>query len=176
MKRCCLCKRVLDISFFHKNKTRPDGHMAECKDCSNERAREYGRKVRGYRPLLPRLSENQKKTHKQCPTCGQIKPKTMFYAAKRRHDGLSWQCKECEDKRKKSEAIKKKRLTYKELKDAKVHFRIENKMDSATNKGLDIVAHGVPLKDKKRKLPDNFNQEDVMDKPKVVYVTVKKSR
>lgn len=175
-KRCYICKKILDISMFHKNKTRPDGYMAECKDCSNKRARDYSRAKYGYRAWLPRISDKLKETHKQCPTCGQIKLKSMFYVAKKRNDGLSWQCKECENKRKKEQIARKKHLSYLELKKAKIHARVENTTASTSNKSLDIIAHGVPLKDKSRKLPDNFNQDDVMDKPKVVYVTVRKSK
>lgn len=41
-KRCSKCKEIKPLSEFHNNRTRRDGHNAECKLCCNK----YGKKYR----------------------------------------------------------------------------------------------------------------------------------
>ena len=42
---------------------------------------------------------NNTPTEKKCPKCGEIKSLDLFYNNKGRHDGKSWACKACDNKR-----------------------------------------------------------------------------
>ena len=57
VKKCYNCSETKLLIKFHKNKSRKDGHKAECKECANEymkkyyylndeRIKEYGKKYR----------------------------------------------------------------------------------------------------------------------------------
>jgi hypothetical protein len=40
-KRCCKCKKWLNVDEFHKDKSRKDGFYNKCKKCSSEKSKKY---------------------------------------------------------------------------------------------------------------------------------------
>ena len=52
LKRCTICKRVLPLEYFHRNRIRWDGLTAFCKECNVEKSRIYREgnrdKINGY--------------------------------------------------------------------------------------------------------------------------------
>lgn len=41
VKSCTVCKTKKDLSYFHKNKSRPDGHSHVCKECRKQLSKDY---------------------------------------------------------------------------------------------------------------------------------------
>ncbi|MCL5433285.1 MAG: hypothetical protein M1524_04200 [Patescibacteria group bacterium] len=175
-KKCSTCRKTLSISEFYRNRTRPDGLGSECKDCAKERSRKYGRRVYGHRSILPRISNELKKTHKQCPTCKQIKIHGYFYVDKKRYDHLSWQCKNCENIRKREEKLRKKYLSSEMIRAIKKSLRIENTVNARVNRIVIKISEGKIIKKfKNLNLPDDPVVQDLMDKPKKILLTTKKA-
>ena len=51
-KRCSgSCGRMLEVNEvnFQKNRSSKDGHQSCCRDCQNEYARDYARRMRGFK-------------------------------------------------------------------------------------------------------------------------------
>src|ERR1039458_5001058 len=40
-QKCCDCKRVLELDQFHRDRTRPLGREARCKECRRTKTRKY---------------------------------------------------------------------------------------------------------------------------------------
>jgi len=86
-KKCSRCKKVKDISEFHKKKINKDGHNSICKLCINEYDRER-LKHRAEREHIP-IKE------KRCLKCGKVKDVIEFQKNKFKKDGLAIRCKSC---------------------------------------------------------------------------------
>ena len=55
MKTCQICKQILPLALYGKNKTRPDGYEYSCKQCANE----YRKQVRKNKPEINAKSTKQ---------------------------------------------------------------------------------------------------------------------
>lgn len=98
-KVCIRCKQELILDNFYINK---DGKVnSYCKTCDKERKKDT-------KPIEPPTDLNFYKT---CSCCGQKKLATEFNKHKRRKDGLSTQCKECDHIQQKQYAEKYKNNT-----------------------------------------------------------------
>jgi len=88
-KTCNVCKRLLSIEDFGKNKTRADGYEYDCRDCASARKNPYTK----YRFTMkkPEMDENQL----QCAHCKEIKLKTEFRTSCSRPSGYQSYCIEC---------------------------------------------------------------------------------
>lgn len=85
MKTCSKCKSELPIEEFHKDRTHPDGHRYQCKNCrkeyqikNKEKARARARAYR--RNNLDKIRERDRAAKRHCHE------KTNTYMRKRRKD------------------------------------------------------------------------------------------
>jgi hypothetical protein len=78
-KKCSICEKEKDASFFTIDKQKRDGLRSSCLECS---------KLNNYTSILDG-------TKKVCPSCKQEKEKTEFSLAKNSKDGLQIYCKLC---------------------------------------------------------------------------------
>jgi hypothetical protein len=104
-----------------------------------------------------------------------IKDIDEFYNSSARHDGKDWQCKDCENKRKREYQARRRTLSVSEQKSIRKRFRRMVSAESRQNEALDVLANGVYLRDKNVKLPDDIAREDLMDKPNILITTLSKS-
>ena len=66
--RCFKCKRLLDESFFHKNKAHKNGLSTDCKECKKKWGKDF-RKTELYRKNQIKYAEKRRHS-----------PKTRFYS------------------------------------------------------------------------------------------------
>ncbi|PSM39982.1 recombination endonuclease VII [Streptomyces dioscori] len=95
MKKCSACQKVLPVSAFARNKSRPDGLQANCRECAAEYYRERqeakGRTVRVKVPV-PR-------GHKRCPQCEEVKSHAEWERNQTSSDGWASYCRPCRAER-----------------------------------------------------------------------------
>ena len=86
-KRCGRCKKTLPISKFNPSKHTKDGYNCYCRWCKamyqTEWRRKNAEKVAKYREQEKELYQGYKplyktETHKECGTCGVVKPRKDF--------------------------------------------------------------------------------------------------
>ena len=91
-KKCNRCQAMLPFAEYGINRAMRDGLQSTCRGCLREarlrRALAEGRLLREPPPTVPA-------GWKWCPGCRQAKPKTDFYTAPTRADGLASACKPC---------------------------------------------------------------------------------
>lgn len=100
-KECNICHRVLPISKFYKNRRFKDGINATCIECETKRKREY--------IVSWKENRDQKKDYppeKECIKCHRVLPISHFNKNKRRKDGLTSACKDCEVKQQEKYIVK----------------------------------------------------------------------
>jgi len=93
-KECNICHRVLPISQFYKNRRFKSGINATCIRCEHRRQIEYIANWKEKRSQKEEIIDE-----KECIGCHRILPISSFNQNKRRKDGLTSSCKECEAKR-----------------------------------------------------------------------------
>lgn len=89
MRACSLCGAEKPLDEFGKDKRRRDGRGSWCKECSNARARERGRRATAAYVPLPTNGE------RTCTVCGETKPLTEFGRRKDSPTGFRSACKPC---------------------------------------------------------------------------------
>ncbi|MBT2399026.1 endonuclease VII domain-containing protein [Streptomyces sp. ISL-100] len=90
-KGCSTCRRVLPVSAFAANGSRPDGLQAVCREC----AAEYYRRRQATLGKAVRVKVDVPDGHKHCRQCGQVKPHSEWHRNSTASDGLSTRCKAC---------------------------------------------------------------------------------
>jgi len=85
MKKCTACKKEKELKLFNKNKCKKDGYSNICRECSNERSKQYYNENKEhhkkviYKRNVKIRNENRKKlfdfylTH-PCVGCGETDP------------------------------------------------------------------------------------------------------
>ncbi len=109
-KKCAMCKRILPISMFYKNKRHKTGLSSSCIECINQRSRDYivkWDKQRAEKETIDTFTLFPS-FEKICNTCNRMLPKSQFYKKSRSKDGLSSNCIECDLKLVKEMRIKRK--------------------------------------------------------------------
>ena len=118
MKYCGLCELTLPLDKFHLDKSRPDGHTANCKVCRNKITKaskaknksrvlayskvynkKYKAKCREENEAKTQLNElsnaNNEEKSKYCPACDLTLTLDKYGFNKSTKDGYSDYCKEC---------------------------------------------------------------------------------
>lgn len=93
--------RRLPLTNFYKNKSNKDGHARICKNCfaRSQHRQGYNENLRKDKPLPP-FDPN---THKWCNRCSSVKARTEFHNSISTKDGVSANCKACnQDKKQKA--------------------------------------------------------------------------
>jgi len=93
-KECNLCNRELPIAKFYKNRRFKDGFNATCIECEKNRQKNY---IYKWKEKFYEI--NKDLVEKECIGCYRILPVFYFNKNKRRKDGLTSTCKDCEKKR-----------------------------------------------------------------------------
>ncbi len=105
-KRCTRCGRVKLLAEFGRRRQRGRvGLLAQCRECTAERIRQWGDKNRGRNLAAPPPLEG---ITKRCANCGQTKPAVEFQRWPKSKDGLMYCCKPCRSAEKKAERAKEK--------------------------------------------------------------------
>lgn len=98
-KICSACHQELPIDSFHKDSSKKDGHRTNCKECYNSKTRIclYCKKrlPSSLFGLQSVLCKSCAATHKQCPTCQEVKPHSAFYKNPSQSYGIDAHCIEC---------------------------------------------------------------------------------
>jgi hypothetical protein len=92
-KKCFRCMEILSKMDFCKSNKTKDGLNSICKNCDHDR--KYGEKASR---LIKERPKDVPKDHKWCPTCETTKPKTEYFKALKRPDGVQNNCKRCDGK------------------------------------------------------------------------------
>ena len=104
-KACNTCKEAKDLSEFHNDKNRPDGHVGCCIPCSN--VKKLAREARKAEEANNPKPEDPKPTEtKTCSGCGECKTVDNFHKDANKDDGFHTRCKKCREKEKKPKAKK----------------------------------------------------------------------
>lgn len=106
-KRCTVCKEVLPLEDFPKNKRSKDGFWHMCKKCNNKRNRKYQQAKKIEKYLKDSQTTLTTVKEKRCAGCGEVLPSEEFYKNHRNKDGLSYKCKKCLTKQSKEYQIEK---------------------------------------------------------------------
>jgi len=69
MKKCCKCKRELDISNFYKNKTKKGGLCNVCKDCTKEKWAEWHKNNKDFINKCQRIKKKERTQNGLCRHC-----------------------------------------------------------------------------------------------------------
>ena len=92
-KECFRCMETLSkMDFFKSNRTK-DGLNYICKNC--EHKRKCGEMATRFKKERPK---DIPKDHKWCPKCVTTKPKTEYFKANNKPDGVQYICKKCDGK------------------------------------------------------------------------------
>ena len=101
-KRCSLCKIILPLEDFSKDKRNKDGRTSACKKCLyNYELERTGKIKKDKIPSESKIPSEDKipSESKKCNICEQIKPLNEFHRNKNMKDGYLNMCKECKRKR-----------------------------------------------------------------------------
>lgn len=63
MKTCTECKEVKPLTEFHKNRSKPDGHVGKCKTCRTAEVKEWNKKNPDYKKGYRARNAEQIKTY-----------------------------------------------------------------------------------------------------------------
>ena len=101
-KRCSLCKTILPLEDFSKDKRSKNGRTSACKKCLRKYELERKGKVRKDKiPSEDKIPSKEKK----CNICEQIKPLNDFARNCKSKDGYLNFCKECKNKKQRKRYI-----------------------------------------------------------------------
>ncbi|WP_322985916.1 endonuclease VII domain-containing protein [Streptomyces sp. S584] len=94
-KWCSGCKRDLPLPSFASDKNRRDGLQPRCRGCvAVYGAAHYRRRREAQgKPVRERVDVPQ--GHKECRTCGEVKPHSEWHRNSTATDGLATRCKAC---------------------------------------------------------------------------------
>jgi len=98
-KECNVCREILPVSCFSKNKKHKDGLLGTCKDCIEARHQKY--MVKWMNEQVERNIDFTTEVslfpsfEKKCFKCHKLLPITSFQRCSRKKDGFSSSCKDC---------------------------------------------------------------------------------
>jgi hypothetical protein len=119
-KECNICHVTKPIVKFYPNKRYKDGYSGTCIACEERRVREYIEEWRKEGNVLPK--------EKQCYGCKRILPANHFVFNKRKKDGLSSKCRDCEREKREEYTIRwEKEREHKESQDFTLFPKFEKK-------------------------------------------------
>jgi len=85
--QCEICKNILLLTKFHKNRNYKSGYSPVCIPCTNEQVKQYIQKWQAERKTLP--------SEKQCRQCHRVLPINNFRRNRGRKDGFDYLCNAC---------------------------------------------------------------------------------
>lgn len=88
IRRCKACGRVLPIEQFRFNNKAANRRAYLCRDCDNQRKREF-RAAHRVQPAGMR----------RCQACGEVLPLSEFRTDRNRAEGKAYECRECYNRR-----------------------------------------------------------------------------
>ncbi|TWV56521.1 recombination endonuclease VII [Streptomyces misionensis] len=94
-KECGKCGRDLPPAVFARNKRRPDGLQAYCRECVARYGAAHYRRRRTAEGRTAREKVAVPSGHKLCRACGEVKPWSDWHRNATASDGLSTRCKAC---------------------------------------------------------------------------------
>lgn len=96
-KICIACGEEKEIHNFALEGARGQFRRNKCKSC----VRKWNALPKEERDRIKTEAKNaiKNRSEKKCPTCGDIKPRAEFYLSKSTLDGLTVECKRCDDNR-----------------------------------------------------------------------------
>ena len=97
-KECNICHILKPIDKFYPNKRYKDGYSGTCIVCEEKRSRKYMEQWKKEGNVFPK--------EKQCYICKRVLPADNFVFNKRKRDGLSSTCKDCEKLRREKYNVK----------------------------------------------------------------------
>lgn len=86
-KACTKCREVKRLEDFHRDRSRPDGHMSRCAACCRGEARDR------YRNAHPKAAPSP--GHKTCTRCQHERPLADFGKRTDSRDGHKSWCRPC---------------------------------------------------------------------------------
>jgi len=92
-KECIHCHQTRPIQNFYKNRQWKDGYSSVCIVCEEKRKQDYIQQW-----SAQRTTSQERPTKKRCIACHRILPASSFHSNKRKKDGLTSKCKDCEEK------------------------------------------------------------------------------
>ncbi|MEV6484659.1 endonuclease VII domain-containing protein [Streptomyces sp. NPDC051576] len=95
VKRCTGCERDLPVASFATDRNRRDGLQVRCRGCVAEYSAAHYRRRREALGKTVREQADIPAGHKQCRTCGEVKPHSEWHRNSSASDGLSTRCKAC---------------------------------------------------------------------------------
>ncbi|QNS09000.1 endonuclease VII domain-containing protein [Streptomyces xanthii] len=95
MKVCTGCKRSLPLASFAADRNRGDGLQVRCRECVAEYSAAHYRRRQAALGKTVREKADVPEGHKQCRTCGEIKPHSEWHRNASASDGLATRCKAC---------------------------------------------------------------------------------
>ncbi|MFE9119255.1 endonuclease VII domain-containing protein [Streptomyces sp. NPDC007172] len=95
VKTCTGCKRTLPLVSFAADKNRKDGLQVRCRECVARYGAAHYRRRREALGRSVREKVDVPTGHKQCRTCGEVKPHSEWHRNATASDGLSTRCKAC---------------------------------------------------------------------------------
>ena len=147
-KRCTQCLQVKALNDFHAGKRTVDGRRAYCKECHNNKYKDYRspsevkRREECRKQRKELISQLQAQSHKECSKCNQVKEKNKdnFATRKDSPDGFHTICRSCVNARtlnlRRSRGAQPKQPN---LRDAKILESYVGVIDGAE----DILSKGV---------------------------------
>jgi hypothetical protein len=97
--KCRICKRVLPISSFSKNRDMKNGYYHHCKDCHKKFLKETEQRWENKRKKEDFEFSLDVKLEKKCKLCGKTLPLSMFWFRQASKDGYNHYCKICLSKK-----------------------------------------------------------------------------
>lgn len=85
--QCEMCKSILPLTKFHRNRSYKSGYSPVCIPCTNEQVEHYIQKWQAERKALP--------SEKQCRQCHRILPINNFRKNRKRKEGFDHLCNAC---------------------------------------------------------------------------------
>lgn len=116
IKICTKCHKKLPVTFFFKDKNKPDGCYSSCKECYRKRI--------GSQKQKPRMITEQGTVFRRCSTCDEYKRLNQFYTNRGQKDGWHAHCKQCTKQHAQSDwsKIGKKKRNAEERKKVIYHY------------------------------------------------------
>ncbi len=93
--KCRICKRVLPISSFSKNRETKKGYYYHCKDCHKKIDKEFQKRWEKERKKKDFEFSLDTRLEKKCKICGKVFPITMFWYRLANKDGHNHYCSDC---------------------------------------------------------------------------------
>lgn len=94
-KWCSGCERELPLPSFASDRNRRDGLQPRCRECVAAYGAAHYRRRREAQGKPVRERVHVPEGHKECRTCGEVKPHSEWHRNSTAPDGLATRCKAC---------------------------------------------------------------------------------